>query len=83
MRGGNIHLIATKSEGLVLKRIETSIPNTIICYSDNHIYSPFTLPNDEIVRVWAVESCLEQSFSFNSEKATLKLENFIENLSKR
>jgi len=82
VRSGNIHLIATKTEGLVLKRIEvnTKLKKGIICYSDNPVYGPFILPYDEIVRVWSVEACLEQSFAFNSEKATLKLQEFIESI---
>ncbi|KOY87873.1 hypothetical protein AD998_18585 [bacterium 336/3] len=82
IRSGNIHLIATKTEGLVLKRVEinSKLKKGIICYSDNHIYGPFILPYDEIVKVWAVEACLEQSFVFSSEKATIKLQEFIDEI---
>ena len=83
IRSGNLHLIATQSEGLLLKRVrkEPKIKNKgIICYSDNAQYLPFIVPHEDIIKVWVVEMFLQKEFPFLSERANKNLENFLDEL---
>jgi transcriptional regulator with XRE-family HTH domain len=83
IRSGNIHLIATQSEGLLLKRVrqEPKIKEKgIVCYSDNPQYLPFIIPNEEIIRIWSVELFLQREFPFTSQRAEDNLEVFLDNL---
>jgi len=44
------HLIATREQGLIVKRIRKSdVKNCLLAISDNHDYDPFDIPLDEIV----------------------------------
>ncbi len=83
IRSGNIHLVATKSEGVLLKRlrVEPKLKDKgIICYSDNPHYLPFFVPNEEILAVWAVEMFLQKEFPFTHEEAYKNLKNYLDNL---
>lgn len=47
---GRPHVIATKEQGLLCKRLyESSLENHINVYSENPKYDPFDLPHDEIL----------------------------------
>ncbi|MDX1903812.1 MAG: S24 family peptidase [Thermonemataceae bacterium] len=68
---GNVYLIATRSEGLLLKRIYIQAEHRhkgLILYSDNPLYAPFFLHNEEILKVWAVEMFLKTDFPPNTDK---------------
>ncbi|MGD1840820.1 MAG: helix-turn-helix transcriptional regulator [Thermonemataceae bacterium] len=55
---GNLYLIATKSDGVMLKRIDKRYLkkfDSIICYSDNPLFEPFALHSDQIFKIWEVE----------------------------
>ena len=83
IRSGNIHLVATKSEGVLLKRlrIEPKLKDKgIICYSDNPHYLPFFVPNEEVLAVWAVEMFIQREFPFLNEKAAKNLDNYLDSL---
>ncbi|GAB4129508.1 MAG: hypothetical protein Fur0027_14320 [Raineya sp.] len=83
VRSGNLHLIAAKSEGVLLKRIrqEPKIAKKgLICYSDNPQYLPFIVLNEEIQAIWAVEMFLQKEFPFTNEKASEVLEQYLKSL---
>jgi len=83
IRSGNIHLIATKSEGVLLKRlrIEPKLKDKgIICYSDNPHYLPFFVEKEEILAIWAVEMFLQKEFPITNEDAWKNLKNFLDTL---
>lgn len=85
IRSGNIHLIATRSEGLLLKRIhidDNLKQKGIICYSDNPRYTPFFLSNKEIMRIWSVEMFLRSEFYFSSERAEEQLWEYLDKIKK-
>lgn len=47
-----IYVIATRSQGVLIKRVEESItPGCVTCVSENPAYRPFQVPLDEIVSV--------------------------------
>ena len=82
VRSGNLHLVATQTEGVLLKRvrIEKKATNGIILYSDNPNYIPFIMPHEDILRIWAVELFIQEDFGVVSTEVTENLNNFIANL---
>lgn len=47
-----VHVVATKEQGILIKRIETSDQSDCLkMISDNKKYSPFDVPNDEITGI--------------------------------
>ena len=83
VRSGNLHLVATKSEGVLLKRIRQEpkiIKKGLVCYSDNSQYLPFVVPNEQIQAIWAVEMFLQKEFPFTNEKASEALEQYLKTL---
>ena len=46
-----VHVIATKEQGLLVKRIKEDGDNTIIAVSDNPDYPPFKVPKTEITGI--------------------------------
>ena len=46
------HVIATKEQGVLIKRIRKSTDdNTILAISDNESYEPFEIPKNEIIGI--------------------------------
>jgi phage repressor protein C with HTH and peptisase S24 domain len=83
VRSGNLHLVATKNEGVLLKRIRQEpkiIKKGLVCYSDNPQYLPFVVPNEEIQAIWAAEMFLQKEFPFTNEKASEALEQYLKTL---
>ncbi len=83
VRSGNLHLIATKNEGVLLKRLREE-PKTkekgVICYSDNPQYLPFIVPHSEIQAIWAVEMFLQREFPLTNPRAADTLEKYLDAL---
>ncbi|MCS6821708.1 MAG: S24 family peptidase [Microscillaceae bacterium] len=83
VRSGNLYLIATKTDGVLLKRIRQE-PKTnqksLVCYSDNPQYLPFTLPKEQVQAIWAVEMFLQKEFPFLSQEATDNLKKFVQSI---
>ena len=46
-----VHVIATKEQGLVVKRIKENGEHSIMAISDNKDYPPFAIPMDEIAGI--------------------------------
>lgn len=46
-----VHVIATKEQGLVVKRIKENGDDSILAISDNKDYPPFVIPKDEITGI--------------------------------
>lgn len=83
IRSGNIYLVATQSDGVLLKRIrlEPKVREKgIICYSDNPHYTPFFVPNEDILAVWVVEIFMQREFPFQNEFAEQGLREYLQNL---
>lgn len=53
---GQTYIVLTKNDGLVYKRLYRGMKNSIKVFefhSDNTIYQPYTIPNEEILEVWS------------------------------
>lgn len=47
-----IHVISTRNQGVVIKRVKQSTDDTmIIAISDNKDYDPFEIPKEEILNI--------------------------------
>jgi len=83
IRSDNIHLVATKSEGVLLKRlrIEPKLKDKgIICYSDNPHYLLFFVEKEEMLAIWAVEMFLQKEFPIANEDVWKNLKNCLDTL---
>lgn len=46
-----VHVIATKEQGILIKRLKKSENGGVMAISDNKDYDPFEIPNDEITGI--------------------------------
>ncbi len=80
-----IHIIISKSRGVVIKRVENQLKDKgiICCKSDNKYYSQFNIDHDDILQIFEVKCKLSFNLAkeeYNIYEQLSKIENEIEEL---
>ena len=54
------HIVVTKSDGVVFKRIENDLPggSRLVLHSDNPAFAPYAVAGDDVVEVWRAAAYL-------------------------
>ena len=54
------HIVVTKNDGVVFKRIENDLPggSRLVLHSDNPAFAPYAVAGDDVVEVWRAAAYL-------------------------
>lgn len=55
---GSTHVLLTKDDGVVYKRVRRSGEGRYLLSSDNDFYAPYEIKADNIIEVWAYAACI-------------------------
>lgn len=50
---GKTHVLLTRNEGVVYKRVKRNGEGSYMLYSDNDFYKPYPIDSEEIIEIWA------------------------------
>jgi transcriptional regulator with XRE-family HTH domain len=53
LKDNNRYILVTKNEGIVFKRVINNDFETLILYSDNSMYAPYSIKKEEVLELWS------------------------------
>lgn len=56
---GRTHVLLTRNEGVVYKRVKRDGEGGFMLFSDNDFYKPYHIENEDIIEVWAYAASIE------------------------
>ena len=72
IKDGGTHIVLTKNDGLVYKRVYNKIKeeNKLVLHSDNRAYAPYSVHLEDVLEVWEFTCCINTQ-EYNKDELKL------------
>jgi transcriptional regulator with XRE-family HTH domain len=82
IQNGRTYVLITRDEGIIYKRLFNQIDRdgTLLCISDNQLFTPFTINAGEVLEIWEAVSFISDQLPDPLQRASDPLEKLTEEI---